>query len=75
MPKRSKKIKRNQRKSNKTSSPEVDELSNNIEHQMKIVDVEPTAESEVRQIEMSYFVISLKIFIHTVFIQIEVDLK
>ena len=56
MPKRSKKIKRSQRKTNKTLSPEVDELSRNIENQINIVDVEPRAKSEVRRIvELSLF--------------------
>ena len=56
MPKRSKKIKKSQRKTNKTSSPEVDELSWNIENQINIVDVEPRAKSEVRRIvELSLF--------------------
>ena len=58
MPKRSKNIKKSQRKTNKTSSPEVDELSWNIENQINIVDVEPRAKSEVRRIdELSYFVL------------------
>ena len=56
MPKRSKKIKRSQRKTNKKSSSEVDELSRNIENQSNIVDVEPRAKSEVRRIvELSLF--------------------
>ena len=58
MPKRSKNIKKSQRKTNKTTSPEVDELSWNIENQINIVDVEPRAKSEVRRIdELSYFVL------------------
>ena len=48
MPKRSKKINRSQRKTNKTPSPEVDELSRNIENQMNTVDVKPRTKSEVR---------------------------
>ena len=50
MPKRSKKIKRSRRKTNKTPSPEVDELARNIENQINIVDVEPRAKPEVRRI-------------------------